>query len=176
MTRGEEEAMINLAGKVAEYRAMRPDSKGWRRWPTLHESTCLHESAHCIVAAALGRHPQWAIVAEPAVTETGVTLSGRAHIGYSPEQGAQTEPSLEGNDRLESDFSKVIAFCQFIAGERGWFRHMRVLWRETDVLLRAHWPAVKILSLALRDKGVVRRQDIEDIMRRWPANRETTSP
>jgi hypothetical protein len=168
MTRGEEDAVIVLAGRAAAMRAQRPDPQGWRRWPTLYELTCLHEAGHVIVAAALGHFPQWAIVAKPVISEDKIIGGdGRAHIGYSPEQGAQTEPSLEGNGKHESDFQKASAFCKFVTGGRGWLSYMRTLSQKADAILEAHWPAVKILAQELEQKGVVRRADIEDVLQRF---------
>jgi hypothetical protein len=167
MNRGEEDAVIDLAGRAAQRRAQRPDAEGWCRWPSLHESVCFHEAGHAIVAAALGRFPQWAIAAKPEISRGRVVFNGRAHIGNSPEQGAETVPTLEGNALLESDFTKAARFCKFMS-ERGWLSYMRTLYQRADAILEAHWPAVKILAIELREKGTVHRPDIEDIMRRWP--------
>jgi hypothetical protein len=170
MTVGDELALVRiiLAGPAAARRCQRPDAEGWRRHRSVHERICFHESGHAIVAAMEGWFPQWAIAKAPMVAGDGITCAGRMCLGQTPTEGAGTTPTVEGNDAIPSDLTKAMWFgWKMTGGGAGWLRYMRGLWLETDAILEASWPAVKVLAMALQQDGVVKGPDIADILRRF---------
>lgn len=157
--------LIALAGRCATRRARRPDGEGWVRSWSDFELLCIHEAGHTVAAAALGLYPQWVAVGKPETVPGGTLFRGRASASDSEEP--EDEPSLP-DGRGKTDFQRVAALSKALCPGGGWLGYARGLWKACDSLLGDRWRALRILSIELSDKGVVRRADIEDILRRWP--------
>lgn len=157
------EIMILLAGRCAEARARRPDCDGWRRRIDLWERIANHEVGHLLLAAALRRHQNGAVIEMVGDRCRGVAQ----YLECPPPDGVPDCPTFERFNELQPDFRKATDYAKLAVGLHGWLKYLRELWLRTDAILAEHWLCLRMLSLELQRKGVVRRDRAQEIIDRW---------
>src|SRR4051812_18783544 len=107
-------AMIYLAGRVGEVRALRGGSQGWKRHRTSQELTAHHESSHAVLIAAFTYTVYMASIT-PKPLESS---AGRVLFGVKPNADGAVKPG-------PSDNKGAVQLCWALSGAKGWRETLR---------------------------------------------------
>lgn len=163
------QAVILLAGKCAERRALRGSSAGWRRFRTPEEMVALHEAGHAALANAAGFIVFSASILHSSET-AGVTGSGpsigRVHFGLGVAPGLGDKP--EGGP----DIRQALRLCAIVTGNRGWrpiLQLARYLHATASEQVERHWDDICRVAAVLIERRELSQADLAELLRR-PVN------
>lgn len=164
----ETDAIISLAGKAAERRALRGTAPGWRRMRTRDEIRAYHEAGHAVARLCAGQYV-WKLSIIPDATvciqETGISA------GYCA-GGKTQEPTgpMERPARAETDLRRAARACLILAiteapyGWRGALRIAHRLRAQAWELIDQHWPLVARLASELAERGEMNQHEIAGLL------------
>lgn len=158
------QAIVLLAGPLAESRSRRGSSPGWMRLRGPAELRAIHEAGHAIVAIRLGFHVYSASVTPCPSQAVGYGCYSGGRILFGLTLHTSAIPARESVGAGLHDYQHAARLCYLLSGEADWrpvLRVARLLRVEASAIVDENWPAVISLSEVLALRGDLGQEEVD---------------
>jgi hypothetical protein len=162
------EAIVALAGGIAQKRCLRGSGAGWLRIRSWDEQRVHHEAAHAIFSLLHGRR-----VLEVSIVADFECVDERNPRSFSAGRVWTCDPSIENPTKaarthFESDRESIAKYCWLLASPRPTWKStlyvVRDLQGEARELVERYWPWIDKVARALLAQRSLDEKEFQNLV------------